>query len=433
MTLRTATGPKALIITTVHWPATTRLGLALIESGFAVAAVAVPDHGLRRLPGLDASFVCRSHFRLAATVRHAIETWSPDIVIPGDDPSLQALHELHSRAKAGQGHRPARMMDLIETSLGDPAHFSLVAKRSAFTALAKADGIRIPVTETPTDVADLRARLAGATFPKVLKVDGTWGGLGVRIVHNVDEAERAFVDLASLPKWSRIAKRIVQGLDFAPLQVRLTGEAPTVTLQEFIHGRPANCAVLCWKGHVLAELSVEVLQTGVETGPSTVVRVVDNQEMKDVATHVVRRLNLSGFCGFDFMRDDAGFMHLLELNARTTQICHLALSEQTDMLGALYAQLTGTARRRLASAKHDVIAFFPQEYWRDPASSYLSSAYHDVPWQAPQVIAAYLQPPRHHWLDELLHVVRTARGLRAEASALGAVPMTPSVANKGRG
>lgn len=433
MTPRTATGPKALIVTTVHWPATTRLGLALIENGFAVAAVSVPDHGLRLLPGLDASFVCRSHLRLAATVRRAIESWLPDIVIPGDDPALHALHELHARAKAGQGRQPARMADLIESSLGDPAHFSLIARRSAFTGLARDEGIRVPKTEIPSDIADLRARLAGAAFPKVLKVDGSWGGLGVRIVHNADEAESAFVDLASPPSWSRIAKRIVQDLNFTPMRERLSGEMPVVAVQEFIEGRPANRAVLCWKGEVLAGLSVEVLQTDVETGPSTVVRVVDNEEMEDAAARVVRRLNLSGFCGFDFMWDDAGRVHLLELNARTTQICHLARDERADMPGALYAQLTGTARRRLTPAKHDVIAFFPQEYWRDPASSYLTSAYHDVPWQAPQVIAAYLRPPRRHWLDEIQHFFRNARALRAPTSALGAVPMTPSVANKGRG
>jgi hypothetical protein len=414
----------------VHWPATTRLGLALIEAGFSVAAVAVAEHGLRRLRRLDASFVFRPYARLAPLVRRAIETWSPDIVIPGDDPSLHALHELHGRATAGEGREPARMLQLIERSLGDAASFRLVDTRSEFIELAKSEGLRVPGTAVIRDIADLRRHLAGASFPKVLKVDRSWGGQGVRIVHSVEDAEGAFVALTTPPRWGRIAKCIVQDLDLTPLRQRQIVEPPIVTLQDYIIGRPANRAVVCWQGEVLAGLSVEVLQNDVETGPSTVVRVVDNLEMEHAAARIARRLNLSGFCGFDFMRDEAGGMHLLELNGRSTQICHLALSEAADMPGALHAQLTGTPRRRIAASPHEVIAFFPQEYWRDPASDYLGSAFHDVPWQAPELIAMYLQAPRRGWLDELL---RALRGFGAHASALGAVQMTRPAADKGRG
>lgn len=417
----------------MHWPATTRFGLALIEAGFRVAAVSVAEHGLRRLRRLDASFIFRPYARLAPAVRRAIEVWSPDIVIAADDPSLYALHELHARAKAGEGRQGARMMALLELSLGDATNFPLVERRSELIALAHSEGLRVPATSVPADLADLRRRLAGAVYPKVLKVDGSFGGQGVRIVRSQDEAEHAFAQLTSPPKWSRIAKRLVQDLDPTPLRERMSGMIPTVTLQDYIVGRPANRAVLCWKGEVLAGLSVEVLQTDVETGPATVVQVVDNEEMEHAAARIARRLNLCGFCGFDFMRDEGGRMYLLELNGRITQICHLALSDAADMPGALYAQLAGSVRRRVAPRHHEVIAFFPQEYWRDPASGYLASAFHDVPWQAPELISAYLQAPRRGWLDELQLFFRSARGLGSQASALGAVQMRPPAATKGRG
>ncbi|HYX01270.1 MAG TPA: hypothetical protein VE963_04220, partial [Reyranella sp.] len=35
------------------------------------------------------------------------------------------------------------------------------------------------------------------------------------------------------------------------------------------------------------------------------------------------------------------------------------------------------------------IALFPQECWRDPTSSFLQLAYHDVPRRSPDFIAAY--------------------------------------------
>jgi hypothetical protein len=36
----------------------------------------------------------------------------------------------------------------------------------------------------------------------------------------------------------------------------------------------------------------------------------------------------------------------------------------------------------------DTIALFPQEWIRDPASAFLQSAYHDVPWDKPELIRA---------------------------------------------
>jgi hypothetical protein len=35
---------------------------------------------------------------------------------------------------------------------------------------------------------------------------------------------------------------------------------------------------------------------------------------------------------------------------------------------------------------NDTIALFPQEWIRDPASSFLRSAYHDIPWEEPELI-----------------------------------------------
>ena len=416
-----AAAPKALIVTTVHWPATARLGLALSQSGFSVGAVAVADHGLRRLPGLQAFFPCKPHVRTAAAIRRAIDAWHPDLVIPGDDPALRCLHALHADAKLKPGPRAAIMAQLIETSLGNPVHFGLVEQRSAIVDLAVADGLRVPGSAVLSGLADLRDRLAGATFPKVLKTDGSWGGLGVRIVRSAEEAERAYRELASPPKWTRVAKHLLQGFDTGPLQARFARHHPIVTLQDYVAGRPANCAVACWKGEVLAGLSVEVLQTDVETGPSTVVRVIDHPEIAHAAAHLVRRLELSGFCGLDFMLDEAGGAYLLELNARTTQICHLALGETSDMVGNLHACLIGGPPRRIAPLDCAVVAFFPQEYWRDPASSYLFTAYHDVPWTTPEFIRAYLDPPRPAWIDALQQRLRRQRPLRTPHGTLGTV------------
>jgi predicted ATP-grasp superfamily ATP-dependent carboligase len=79
----------------------------------------------------------------------------------------------------------------------------------------------------------------------------------------------------------------------------------TISLQEYIVGRPSNRAVICWKGKVLAGISVEAVEVTQERGPASVVRVIDHLEMATVCEHVVKRQELSGFVGFDFILDCA--------------------------------------------------------------------------------------------------------------------------------
>jgi hypothetical protein len=39
-----------------------------------------------------------------------------------------------------------------------------------------------------------------------------------------------------------------------------------------------------------------------------------------------------------------------------------------------------------AVTENDTIALFPQEWIRDPHSSFLRSAYHDIPWEEPELV-----------------------------------------------
>ena len=66
----------------------------------------------------------------------------------------------------------------------------------------------------------------------------------------------------------------------------------------------SSCAVACWKGEVLAGLQGEVLCAQGTHGPSTVVRIIQSEEMAEAAALLVQRLRLSGFCGFDFIIED---------------------------------------------------------------------------------------------------------------------------------
>jgi acetyl/propionyl-CoA carboxylase alpha subunit len=227
-------------------------------------------------------------------------------------------------------------------------------------------------------------------LPTVLKADGTSGGDGVRIVHTLAEAESAFRALVSPPPLARAAKRALVDRDKTLVWPSLLRRRPVVRAQVFVAGPEATSTIACWKGSVLAALHFEVLNKQDLLGPSTVLRLIEDLEMSTAVETVVRRLNLSGLYGFDFMLESqTGSPYLIEMNPRTTQVGHLALGTGRDLPAALYAAASGEAVQVDPTlTENDTIALFPQEWTRDPASVFLRSGYHDVPWNEPDLIRA---------------------------------------------
>jgi hypothetical protein len=150
--------------------------------------------------------------------------------------------------------------------------------------------------------------------------------------------------------------------------------------------------VICWKGKVLAGISVEVVELKREYGPASVVRLIDHPEMAMVAEHMVECLNLSGFVGFDFVLDSSNQAWLIEMNPRVTPISHFSLANGTTLAGSLYRQMTGLRPpSKLAPINRGLIALFPDEIVRSPSSEYLQSCQHDVPWNEPEVVSSVLK------------------------------------------
>jgi hypothetical protein len=112
--------------------------------------------------------------------------------------------------------------------------------------------------------------------------------------------------------------------------------------------------------------------------------------MSLAAERVVRRLNLSGFVGFDFMIEgDSGRSYLIEMNPRVTQAGHLPLGPGRDLPAALCAAVSGKAVHVAPKiTENDTIAFFPQEWLRNSESPYLFSGFHDVPWDEAEFVRA---------------------------------------------
>ncbi|MGA2552075.1 MAG: ATP-grasp domain-containing protein [Burkholderiaceae bacterium] len=232
-------------------------------------------------------------------------------------------------------------------------------------------------------------------LPAVIKLDFTWGGQGVSIVYHEEEARRVVGSMRTRPPVSKTLLRALLDRDPSFVPDYLRTPPRTVIVQEFISGFPANRAVACWRGKVLAGISVLALETQHSTGPATVVQVIENEEMSAVAVRLVRRLGLSGLWGLDFVLEaSSGAAYLIEMNPRATPISHLALEGGSSLAAAIYAQLAGiSARERSASRSQEIIALFPGEMNRDPSSPYLRSEYEDIPWGEPEFVRECLRKP----------------------------------------
>jgi hypothetical protein len=91
-----------------------------------------------------------------------------------------------------------------------------------------------------------------------------------------------------------------------------------------------------------------------------------------------------------------GNAYLIEINPRTTQVGHLRLGLGRDLPAALHAAISGgVVCETTKVTESDTIAFFPQEWLRNPGSAFLTSGHHDVPWEEPELVRLCLRKKRN--------------------------------------
>ncbi|HUO35782.1 MAG TPA: ATP-grasp domain-containing protein [Candidatus Acidoferrum sp.] len=372
--------------------------MAMSNAGFTVEAVCPPGHSLGLTSVVQRTYDYSGLSPLRSFTA-AIVASKPDLVVPTNDYAVQYLHRIHAREKA-RGKPSDDIARLIEHSLGDPASFLVVYARAAFMQLAQEEGVRVPQTKRIESVEALNDWISEGGLPTVLKADRTSGGEGVRIARNRDEALKAFKALQAPPLLARAVKRAVFDQDKTLLLPSINRNRSIVNGQAFIGGREATSLITCWKGAVLASLHFEVVNKQNASGPATVLRLIENADMTSATEKIAKRLNLSGLHGFDYMIEDrTSNAYLIELNPRATQVGHLALGPGRDLAAALFSASTGATLHESAKlTDNDTIALFPQEWLRNPDSSFLQSGYHDVPWGEPALIRACMRSRRKRGL-----------------------------------
>ncbi len=337
---------------------------------------------------------------------------SPDMVIPCDERTVRDLHAIWRETKRHS------IKALVTKSTARAENFPAITSRAELLALARRNGVRVPASMALPGLKDLGRWQSENSAPFVLKADGSWAGFGVRIISNSATAESAFLEMTR-PASGRLAFRelFLEGNAFY-IRSWLRRERPVMSVQHYVDGWPANIGVACWQGEVLAAVCAESVATTSATGPSTVARIIHNAEMIEAAKRLVRVLGLSGMIGFDFMIEAAtGAAYLIEMNPRNTPICALRLGPGRDLAEALVARLVSRpVRERPPRTERDVVAFFPDTWQEDPSSHFLRTAFHDVPWEEPELVRVLMRPERRERYGVLRFLRRLwlARNARRE-------------------
>jgi predicted ATP-grasp superfamily ATP-dependent carboligase len=374
---------KVLLVTTVDWVSTARYA-----GGFAAASWTVDALSPRRAPVRLSRYVDTNHtyhpLCALASLRTAISKAQPDLLVPCDDRAAGQLVRLYRKESVRGTESP--IASLIRRSLGSPENIDAIMSRAGSMSATAEIGVRTPETVLVANEEDLDACLSRIGFPAVLKLDGSWGGDGVIVARSREDAVGAFRRLSKPASRLRNVARAFRRRDGHFVLDAVVPPKHIVSVQKFIPGRPAASAFACWQGEIVAEIHYDVLIAEGTIGPPVVIRRVDCAQMTEASRRIARHYGLSGLYGLDFIRDDAGLVHLLEINPRTTQGGTLPFGEGRDLPSALAACVMQCAATRRDAIGNDVVAFFPGEWQRDMASPHLTSGYHNVPWDDPAVL-----------------------------------------------
>lgn len=402
--IRPHDGPNVLLASTSNLPMTARLTMEFARAGARVTLLGPYDHAGKVITTLSCHLTYHA-LRPLTALQNAIRQVEPDIIVPSDERTVRHLHWLHAVTD------DLAVRHLIERSIGPADSFALTTTRHDLLMVARDLGVRVPESASLASLSDLRAWAARQPGPWVVKADGSWAGFGVRVVAGLSEAETAWRALARPVSGMHALRETLLEKDLFWWRPWLKRVRPAMSVQSFVDGWPANCAVACWQGEVLAGVAAEAVSTQSSTGPSTIARIIEGPEMLDAAGRVVGALGLSGFVGFDFMIEAAtGLPYMIEMNPRTTPISTVRLGPQRDLVEALLAKVSGREVRSYTPVtQREIVVFFPHTWRQDPSSPYLHSAYHDVPWEEPALVRALMRPEirDRYWM---LRTLRRAMG-----------------------
>jgi len=387
---------RILFVALVNNVGIERVIAEIADHGAVCALLSPPDYYCTQTTALAQHFslpTLPSVWLHALLVRRRLESiardWQPTLVVPLDDIAAWLLRSLATKSSVSQ-----LLRDLLVNSFGSPSGYKAVVSRRELMDVASRLGVRKPYHLQADAVTDFPAVPENWDLPLFLKTEHSCGGDGVTMVPDTAELRKQLQAKLSVGLRRRFIGQVKRFL--CAMAGFHLGSENSILIQSCARGIPAFRTVAAWNGQVIAGVSFAAECVHPEpTGASTVVRLVNNREMDEIAVVMTAALGCSGFVSYDFMIDEEeDRAALIEMNPRCVGSCHLGKLFGHDVCGALVAFLTGAAIPELpAPSGTKLVALFPKELERDPSSCYLhaSEAIHDVPRGEPALIATYLR------------------------------------------
>jgi glutathione synthase/RimK-type ligase-like ATP-grasp enzyme len=395
------------------WLSSARLPRALKSAGLEVVALCGSASPLRLTRHISSQIILDEATELVEQLERIVEDYSPIAVIPSDE---QTVRHLHAIVTTGSGS--LRLLELLRRSLGDSHSYETVSSKWATAELARRLDILVPRQSLVRTVAEAIAFARDVGFPIILKREDTYGGMGCIVCRSEGQTWRAIARLRFGPLLHRrMRSRRTAGAWEVALHSR-----EAFIVQRYQEGPLAFSACVASNGRMISGLTVIAERVNpAPTGASTVVRALERPDLLEISAKLIEATGCSGFIGFDFILDGKTDQpYLLEINPRVTPLCQVSGLLGTDLCAAFAESFAGIPARTPTRRTTDCVAFFPDEWLRDPASAYFKTAYHDIPVDDESLIALAetrlrLRQRMSHWFNSACRRMRRpfARTLNA--------------------
>lgn len=356
---RTRNRAQVLVACASEWSSPARLPPVLRQAGCEVTVLTAPRHplGVTRYSDerVDAPATLDGYVdALEALLRRRRFAQ----VFVTDDPLLSALCE----------RRLEPWLAGVLPIAGPHAWGRALASKADFCTLGAAAGLPIPASRVCRSFDEASAAGQALGYPLMLKQSHGFAGLGVRLVEKEGELAAA---------WQALA---------------MPGEV--LVAQRFVSGAIGNTVFYCHRGAPTAWMSAFKVRTWPGPfGPSSARRFA---ALPTVAPLLARLGELTGYHGFgalDWVLDEAGELHLIELNARPVPTIHMAPLAGVDFAAAIRESLDGTPVMRPPPPPSDAVhPMFPEDVLRAASEKTVSfGAVRDVPWSDPALVLYHLR------------------------------------------
>jgi len=366
------------------WLGAERLPGAFAEEGYQVATLAPADDLITKSDFVVKRFKYPSREKLLfLSVFWVLEKWNPDIVIPGDEYAITILQHI---SEAGFSFplslKWKRQAHLIRKSLGNPQFWSVIRSKFEIQRIAAELDILTPENQNVNSIEDIFSYIGKYGYPVVLKKDTSVSGWGTYICRTHDEVIRMYEENGSIVKVNSrypFLGKLLRGFG----RINYWHVVKHFNVQRYIKGIPMTHIFSALNGEIKSQVSARVICNKPPNGPSSVVQFVKNEQIRQVAVKLIRKVGFTGFGCLDFMmEDDTQKIYLLEFNPRPTALCHLAKKVGINLFSAMRDSLTNRVIDEKSEPNKELtIALYPQEIMRDPNSKYVTTCYHDVPYK----------------------------------------------------